>query len=106
MRALIGEDVGGGGCSATGQSKMGDSSFFGAEDRRLKMGGVLRSSAPKIEDGGFFILRSRRSKIGGGVILCCYYILNISSQDDMILFNYVMLYWIIHIKHINDILHI
>ena len=39
------------------------SSFFGA-DRRLKTGGVLRSSASKIEDGGFFVLRARISKMG------------------------------------------
>ena len=38
------------------RSKMGGSSIFGAEDRRWKMGRVLRSSAPKIEDEG--VLRS------------------------------------------------
>ena len=42
------------------------SSIFRAEDRRLKMGGVLCSSAPKIEDGGFFDLRLRGSKMMGG----------------------------------------
>ena len=34
------------------RSKMGGYSIFGSEDRRLKMRGNLRSSAPKIENGG------------------------------------------------------
>ena len=40
----------------------GWSSIFGAEDRKLKMGGVLRFTAPNIEDGGSSIFELRRSK--------------------------------------------
>ena len=45
---------------AEDRRRVGSSSIFGSEDRRLKRGEVFRSSTPKIEDGGG--LRSSASK--------------------------------------------
>ena len=50
---------------AEDRRRVGSSSIFGSEDRRLKRGEVFRSSTPKIKDGGIFDLRLRRTKKEG-----------------------------------------